>query len=60
MTGAGKAWISCFAEAWQRFADAADGWVDIVTRSGAGALREVWLEVLAGHSAPRTGHVLTL
>ena len=26
---------------------------------GPGALQEVWLEVLAGHSAPRTGHVLT-
>lgn len=49
-----------FAEAWLRFADATEGWVDIVTRSGSGGLREVWLEVLAGRSAPRTGHVLTL
>jgi Protein of unknown function (DUF2855) len=48
-----------FAEAWQRFADAAKGWVDVVTHHGPGALQEVWLEVLAGHSAPRTGHVLT-
>jgi Protein of unknown function (DUF2855) len=48
-----------FAEAWHRFADAAEGWVDVVTHHGAGALREVWLEVLGGHSAPRTGHVLT-
>src|SRR5260370_4369495 len=29
-----------FAEAWQRFADAAEGWVDVVTHHGAGALRE--------------------
>jgi Protein of unknown function (DUF2855) len=48
-----------FAAAWGRFADAAEGWVDVVTHHGHDALREVWLEVLAGRSAPRTGHVVT-
>ena len=48
-----------FAAAWGRFADAAEGWVDVVTHHGHDALREVWLEVLTGRSAPRTGHVVT-
>lgn len=49
-----------FAQAWRSFADAAEGWVDVVTSRGPQALREVWLEVLAGRSAPRLGHVVTL
>ena len=49
-----------FAEAWQRFAPAVEDWVDVVEQHGPEALRAVWLEVLAGRSAPRTGHVLTL
>jgi hypothetical protein len=48
-----------FAEAWQRFAAAAGDWVDITVQHGPGALRDVWLEVLAGRSAPRLGHILT-
>jgi Protein of unknown function (DUF2855) len=48
-----------FAEAWRRFAIAAGSWVDVVTQRGPHALREVWLEVLAGRSAPRIGHVVT-
>jgi hypothetical protein len=31
-----------------------------VTQHGPEALRDVWLEVLSGRSAPRVGHVLTL
>jgi hypothetical protein len=50
---------SRFAVAWRSFAGAAEGWVDVVRHRGPDALREVWLEVLAGHSAPRTGHVVT-
>jgi hypothetical protein len=46
--------------AWQRFAPAVQGWVDVVTEHGPEALRDVWLEVQAGHSAPRVGHVVTL
>jgi hypothetical protein len=48
-----------FAEAWRSFAAAAEGWVDVVSHHGPEALRQVWLEVLAGRSAPRVGHVLT-
>jgi hypothetical protein len=47
-----------FTEAWRSFAAAAEGWVDVVNHRGPEALRQVWLEVLAGRSAPRTGHVL--
>ena len=48
-----------FAEAWRGFAAAAEAWVDVVSHHGPEALRQVWLEVLAGRSAPRVGHVLT-
>jgi hypothetical protein len=48
-----------FAQAWASFAAAAPGWVDVVSHHGPEALRQVWLEVLAGRSAPRVGHVLT-
>jgi hypothetical protein len=49
-----------FAEAWRSFAAAAgEGWVEVVSHRGRDALREVWLEVLAGRSAPRAGHVVT-
>jgi hypothetical protein len=48
-----------FAQAWRGFAAAAEGWVDVVSHHGPEALQEVWLEVLAGRSAPRTGHVVT-
>lgn len=48
-----------FGAAWQRFAPVVEGWVDVVEQHGPDALREVWLEVLAGKSAPRTGHILT-
>ncbi|MGE5291251.1 MAG: DUF2855 family protein [Micromonosporaceae bacterium] len=49
-----------FAAAWRRFAPAAEGWVDVVTGHGPEALRQAWLDVLAGRSAPRAGHVVTL
>ena len=48
-----------FADAWRRFAPTVEGWVDVVEHNGPEALREVWLEVLAGRSSPRVGHVLT-
>ena len=48
-----------FADAWRSFAAAAEGWVDVVSHRGPEALGQVWLEVLAGRSAPRVGHVLT-
>lgn len=48
-----------FTDAWRSFAAAAEGWVDVVSHRGPEALGQVWLEVLAGRSAPRVGHVLT-
>jgi Protein of unknown function (DUF2855) len=48
-----------FADAWRSFAAAAEGWVDVVCHRGPEALGQVWLEVLAGRSAPRIGHVIT-
>jgi Protein of unknown function (DUF2855) len=49
-----------FAEAWHRFAPTVAGWVDVKTHDGPEALRDIWLEVLAGRTAPRIGHVLVL
>ncbi len=48
-----------FAQAWRGFAAAVEGWVDVVRHHGHDALREVWLDVLAGRSGPRTGHVVS-
>lgn len=49
-----------FAAAWTSFVPAVESWVDVVVGEGPQALRDVWLEVLAGRSAPRAGHVLQL
>jgi hypothetical protein len=48
-----------FAQAWRRFAPAVQLWVDVTVSHGPQALREVWLEVLAGDSPPRVGHILS-
>jgi hypothetical protein len=39
---------------------AVEKWVDVQVGIGPQALREVWVEVLSGRSAPRTGHVVSL
>jgi hypothetical protein len=49
-----------FARAWRSFVPAVEQWVDVSVGQGPEALRAVWLEVLSGSSAPRTGHVLQL
>ncbi len=49
-----------FAQAWRRFVPQVQGWVDVTVSDGPEGLREAWLEVLSGRSAPRTGHVLQL
>jgi hypothetical protein len=49
-----------FADAWRQFVPAATGWVDVVTSHGPQDLERVWLEVLAGQTAPRTGHIVVL
>jgi hypothetical protein len=47
-----------FADAWHRFASTVELWVDIVVGHGPQALRTTWLEVLAGRTPPRTGHII--
>ena len=49
-----------FAVAWKSFAPAAEKWVDVIVEQGPEALQKVWLDVLAGQSPPRVGHVLAL
>jgi hypothetical protein len=49
-----------FAQAWAWFVPAVEGWVDVTTGSGPLGLQSAYLEVLAGRSGPRTGHVLQL
>jgi hypothetical protein len=48
------------AVAWREFAPVVEGWVDVTESKGPGGLRDVWLEVLAGRSEPRVGHVIAL
>ena len=48
------------AEAWARFAPVVADWVDVVVGNGPEALRADWLEMLAGSTPPRTGHVIQL
>ncbi len=47
-------------EAWERFVPSATGWVDVTEATGPEGLRDVWLEVLAGRTPPRTGHVVAV
>jgi hypothetical protein len=49
-----------FAESWQRFAASLPAWVDVTVGQGAEALRDAWLETVAGTTPPRTGHVIAL
>lgn len=49
-----------FAQAWASFVPSVEQWVDVTVGTGPAALQQVWLEVLSGRSAPRTGHVLQL
>jgi hypothetical protein len=48
------------AAAWAGFRPVVQDWVDVSVASGPEGLREVWLEVLAGRTPPRTGHVVQL
>jgi hypothetical protein len=49
-----------FSDAWHRFADVVRGWVDVQVGQGPEALRAAWLDVLAGRTPPRIGHVIQL
>jgi hypothetical protein len=48
------------AEAWAAFRPVVQGWVDVVVGTGPQDLQAVWLEVLAGRTPPRVGHVVAL
>lgn len=48
------------AAAWKRFAPVVADWVDVAVANGPEGLRADWLEVLAGATPPRTGHVIQL
>ncbi|MFJ8830839.1 DUF2855 family protein [Micromonospora aurantiaca] len=49
-----------FADAWQRFSRVVSGWLDVRVGTGPEALRDAWLDVLAGRTPPRVGHVVQL
>ncbi|GAB4105451.1 DUF2855 family protein [Micromonospora taraxaci] len=49
-----------FTEAWQRFTAVVGGWLDVQVGAGPEALREAWLDVLAGRTPPRVGRVVQL
>ena len=47
-------------EAWRRFAEFADSWVQIQHSSGPDAVQSAYLELVDGRSDPAVGHVLSL
>lgn len=47
-------------EAWDRYADWVDGWIELRHAAGADAVTAVYGELLAGHVDPRVGHICTL
>lgn len=49
-----------FGEAWREFVPVVQGWVDVAESTGPAGLQAAWLEVLAGRSDPRRGHVIAL
>ncbi|MGW3785091.1 DUF2855 family protein [Micromonospora chokoriensis] len=49
-----------FTEAWHRFTAVVSGWLDVQVGVGPEALREAWLDVLAGRTPPRVGRVVQL
>ncbi|MEO3774022.1 DUF2855 family protein [Micromonospora sp. B9E7] len=49
-----------FTEAWQRFTAVVSAWLDVQLGVGPEALREAWLDVLAGRTPPRVGRVVQL
>ncbi|WP_433061486.1 DUF2855 family protein [Dactylosporangium sp. CS-033363] len=47
-----------FAAAWERFAAVVASWVDVRLGHGPSGLRDAWLEVAAGRTPPKVGHVI--
>jgi hypothetical protein len=48
------------AAAWASFRPVVEDWIDVSVAAGSQGLQQVWLEVLAGRTPPRTGHVVQL
>jgi hypothetical protein len=48
------------ADAWRRYVEFCDGWIDIHHGSGPAAVEEAYLELVEGRSDPTTGHVLSM
>ena len=48
------------AEAWRRYVEFADGWLDIRRSAGPGAVTTTYREVVDGRADPAIGHVLSL
>ena len=49
-----------FTAAWQRFVQVVRGWLDVQVGTGPEALRHAWLDVLAGRTPARVGHIVQL
>ncbi|AEB45452.1 DUF2855 family protein [Micromonospora maris] len=49
-----------FTAAWQRFVPVLNKWLAVQVGNGPEALRHAWLDVLAGRTPPRVGHVVQL
>jgi NADPH:quinone reductase-like Zn-dependent oxidoreductase len=47
-------------EAWDRYADWVDGWIEFRHSRGAEAVTAVYLELLGGHPDPRAGFICSL
>jgi hypothetical protein len=47
-------------EAWRRFAEFSDGWVQFQRGAGPDAVQSAYLELVDGRSDPTVGHVLSL
>lgn len=47
-------------DAWRRFLEFADGWLEVVRGSGPAEVERVYREVLEGRAQPHQGHVLSL
>jgi NADPH:quinone reductase-like Zn-dependent oxidoreductase len=53
-------WQQRTGEAWGRFLDFADGWLEVVRGRGAADVERAYREVLEGRALPHQGHVLSL
>ena len=47
-------------DAWRRYVEFCDGWIEIHRGSGPAAVEEAYLELVEGRSDPRTGHILSM